>query len=98
MDEPLEKLILIYSGKATVEIDGQKVGELHEGQFIGEMSYFTDELAAANVVATQDTRYVSWPKDQLRDFLDNNSDLRAAFQIILGSVLAKRLQESWMRS
>lgn len=97
-DEPLERLILIYSGKANVEIDGELVGELNAGQFIGEMSYFTDELAAANVVATQDTRYVSWPKDQLRTFLDSNSDLRAAFQIILGSVLAKRLQESWMRA
>ena len=97
-DEPLERLILIYSGKTNVEIDGQKVGELHAGQFIGEMSYFTDDVAAANVVATQDTRYVSWPKDRLRSFLDSNSDLRAAFQIILGSVLAKRLQESWMRT
>ena len=96
-DEPLERLILIYSGQASVEIDGQKVGELHAGQFIGEMGYFTDDVAAANVVATQAIRYVSWPKSQLRDFLDSNSDLRAAFQIILGSVLAKRLQDSWMR-
>jgi len=61
------------------------------------MGYFTDDVAAANVVATQAIRYVSWPKSQLRDFLDSNSDLRAAFQIILGSVLAKRLQDSWMR-
>lgn len=98
MGEPLERLILIYSGKANVEIAGQKVGELHAGQFIGEMSYFTDEHATADVVATQDTRYVSWPNDRLRNFLDSNSDLRAAFQIILGSVLAKRLQISWMRT
>ena len=97
-DEPLERLILIYSGQANVEIDGQKVGELHAGQFIGELSYFTDDVAAANVVATQDTRYVSWPKNRLRSFLDSNADLRAAFQIILGSVLAKRLQDTWMRA
>ena len=96
-DEPLEKLILIYSGKANVELDGKKVGELHAGQFIGELSYFTDEVAAANVIATESTRYVSWPKDRLKRFLDNNSDLRAAFQIILGSVLARRLQDTWMR-
>ena len=97
-DEPLDKLILIYSGQANVEINGQKVGELHAGQFIGEMSYFTEDVAAANIVAAQDTRYVSWPKDKLKSFLDSNSDLRAAFQIILGSVLAKRLQDSWMRA
>ena len=98
MDDPLKRLILIYSGKANVELDGQKVGELHAGQFIGEMSYFTEEVAAANVVAAEATRYVSWPKDRLKNYLDHNSDLRAAFQIILGSVLAKRLQDTWMRS
>jgi len=96
-DEPLERLILIYSGKADVEIDGKKIGMLHAGQFIGELGYFTDEVAAADVVATEATRYVSWPKDRLKSFLDKDSDLRAAFQIILGSVLAKRLKDTWMR-
>jgi len=97
-DEPLERLILIYSGKADVEIDGRTIGKLHAGQFIGELSYFTDEVAAANVVATEATRYVSWPKDRLKSFLEKDSDLRAAFQIILGSVLAKRLKNTWMRA
>ena len=98
MNDPLERLILLYSGKANVELDGEKVGELHAGQVIGEMSYFTEEVAAANVVAAEATRYVSWPKDRLKSFLDKDSDLRAAFQIILGSVLAKRLQDTWMRA
>jgi hypothetical protein len=95
---PLERLILIYSGKADVELDGQKVGELNAGQFIGELGYFTDEVAAANVVATEATRYVAWPKDRLKNYLEKNSDLRAAFQIILGSVLAKRLKDSWIQA
>ena len=97
-DEPLERLILIFSGKANVEINGNKVDQLHAGQFIGEWGYFTDEVAAAEVVATETTRYVSWPKDQLKSYLEKNSDLRAAFQIILGSVLAKRLKTSWMQN
>ena len=95
-DEPLERLILIYSGTADVNVDGNKVGELQAGQFIGELGYFTDEVAAADVVATEATRYVSWPKDRLKSYLDKNSDLRAAFQIILGSVLAKRLKDTWI--
>ncbi len=97
MDEPLERLILIYSGNADVEIGGKKVGQLHAGQFIGELAYFTDDVAAANVVATEKIRYVSWPKDRLKNYLDKNSELRAAFQLILGSVLAKRLKATWMR-
>ena len=95
-DKPLERLILIYSGKADVEVDGKKVGELNAGQFIGELSYFTDEVAAANVVATEATRYVSWPKERLKSFLEKDSELRAAFQLILGSVLAKRLKDTWV--
>ncbi len=95
-NQPLERLLLIYSGKANIEIEGKKVGELQAGQFIGELSYFTDEVAAANVVATEMTRYVSWLKDRLKSYLDKNSDLRAAFQIILGSVLAKRLKDTWI--
>ena len=95
---PLEKLILIYSGNANVEIDDKKIGQLHAGQFIGELSYFTDEVAAANVVATEAIRYVSWPKDRLKSFLEKDSDLRAAFQIILGSVLAARLKDTWVQA
>lgn len=94
--DPLEKLMLIYSGKANIEIDNQIVGQIAAGQFIGELSYFTDEVAAANVVAIQDTRYVCWSKNELRIFLESNSDLSAAFQLILGSVLAKRLHTTWI--
>ena len=97
-DEPLERLILIYSGNANIELDGNKVGEIHAGQFIGELSYFTEDVAAANVVATESTRYVSWPKERLKSFLEENTDLRAAFQVILGSVLARRLQDSWVQA
>lgn len=96
--ERLERLILIHSGKANVELDDKKVDELQAGQFIGELGYFTDDVAAANVVASEATRYVSWPKDRLKSYLDKDSDLRAAFQIILGSVLAKRLKDSWIRT
>lgn len=95
-NQSLERLFLIYSGKANVEIEGKKVEELHAGQFIGELSYFTDEVAAANVVATEATRYVSWSKVRLKSYLEKNSDLRAAFQVILGSVLAKRLKDTWI--
>jgi hypothetical protein len=34
----------------------------------------------------------------LKSFLEKDSDLRAAFQIILGSVLAKRLKDTWVQA
>ena len=94
----LDRLILIHSGKADVVLEGVKVDELQAGQFIGELGYFTDEVAAANVVANEATRYVAWPKHRLKLYLEKNADLRAAFQVILGSVLAKRLKDNWIKT
>ena len=94
----LDRLILIHSGKADVVLESVKVDELQAGQFIGELGYFTDEVAAANVVANEATRYVAWPKHRLKLYLEKNADLRAAFQVILGSVLAKRLKDNWIKT
>ena len=95
--DKFDRLILVFSGKACVQIDNKSVDELGEGQFIGETSFITDDIAPANVVALEHTRYVSWPKLVLEKFLKNNSDLRAVFQMILGADLITRLQMSWMR-
>ncbi|MFQ5932363.1 MAG: cyclic nucleotide-binding domain-containing protein [Nitrospiraceae bacterium] len=93
--KPLDRLIVIYSGKARIDVDGKAVAELAEGQFIGEMSFITGEVAPASVTAVEPTRYVAWPKSKLNDFLKKNPDLRAAFQMILGSDLTRLLRESW---
>ena len=67
--------MVIYSGKACAEVDGRNVTELQPGQFIGSISYVTEETAPANVVAIEPTRYVSWPKSKLKDFMNKNPDL-----------------------
>ena len=41
----LDRLMVIYSGKACVEVDGRNVTELEPGQFIGSISYVTEETA-----------------------------------------------------
>lgn len=46
-DKPLNRLMVIYSGKACAEVDGRNVTELQPGQFIGSISYVTDETAPA---------------------------------------------------
>src|SRR5262249_18484588 len=47
----LERMMLIFSGKTAVQVDGRTVVHLKDGQFIGEMSFITGEAPTADVVA-----------------------------------------------
>ena len=95
--KPLDRLMVIYSGKACAEVNGKYVTELEPGQFIGSISYITEELAPANIISLEPTRYVSWPKPQLRDFMKKNPDLHTALKTTLAIDLTKWLQASWAR-
>ncbi len=93
----LDRLMVIYSGKACVEVDGRNVTELQPGQFIGSISYVTEEAAPANIVAIEPTRYVCWSKSELKDFMNKNPDLHTALETTLAVDLTKWLQDTWAR-
>jgi CRP-like cAMP-binding protein len=94
---PQDRLMVIYSGKACAEVDGRDVTELQPGQFIGSISYVTEETAPANVVALEPTRYVSWRKSQLKDFMNKNLELHSALKSTLAIDLTRWLQATWAR-
>jgi len=87
--------MVIYSGRACVVVDGRNVIELQPGQFIGSISYVTDETAPANVVSLEPTRYVAWPKSKLRDFMAKSPDLHTALKTTLAIDLTKWLKGTW---
>jgi CRP-like cAMP-binding protein len=88
---------VIHSGKACAEVDGRNVTELQPGQFIGSISYVTEETSPANVVALEPTRYVSWPKAKLKDFMSKNPELHSALKTTLAIDLTRWLQATWAR-
>ncbi len=88
----LDNLMVIYSGNASVHVEGREVAKLREGQFIGEMSCITGGPTSASVTATDALRYVRWPKEQLYRFLDGNPEMRAALQMIVGMDLVAKLK------
>jgi hypothetical protein len=96
-DKPLKRLMVIYSGRACAEVDGRNMTELQPGRFIGSISYVTEETAPANVVALEPTRYVSWPKSKLKDFMTKNPDLHSALKSTLAVDLTRWLQATWAR-
>jgi len=93
----LDELIVIFSGRACVEMEGKVVAEILPGQFIGSVSYVTDKTAPANIIALEPTCYVTWPKAKLEKFLDGNSELHTALEKTLAMDLARALQDSWAR-
>ena len=95
--KPLDRLMVIYSGKACVEVDGRNVTELQPGQFIGSISYVTEETAPANIVSIEPMRYVCWSKSELKDFMNKNPDLHTALVTTLAVDLTKWLQGTWAR-
>jgi cyclic nucleotide-binding protein len=95
--KPLDRLMVIYSGKACAEVDGRNVTELQPGHFIGSISYVTEEGAPANIVAIEPTRYISWPKSKLKDFMNKNPDLHSALKSTLAIDLTRWLQATWAR-
>ena len=92
---PMDKLMVIFSGKACVEIDGKPVAEVLPGQFIGSISFITDDPAPASFVAVEPTRYVCWYKSKLKGFLEKNSELFTSLHLTLGADLSHRLKASW---
>ncbi len=87
----LDRLMVIASGRTAVRV-GDRVVELGEGRFVGEMSFITGEPPTADVVAIDSIRYVSWPKAELRKFLADHPPLRAAWQAVLGADLVGKLR------
>ena len=90
--EALSSLILIYNGSATVQTQGKPVATLKDGDFIGEMSFTTNQQAAATVMTTQPTELIIWSKDRLTQLLNRNPSMRIAIQAVLGADMAKKLQ------
>lgn len=93
----LDRLIVIFSGKACIKVDGKSVAELYPGQFIGSISFITDDTARGDIVALEPTRYVSWPAAELKKYLKANPELHAAIQATLSSDLSRILSQSWSR-
>jgi hypothetical protein len=89
--KPIDSIMLIYNGLVGVESKGKEVAKLKDGNFIGEVSFITGGAATATVRALQPTRYVSWPKEAIKQLLNRNPSMRFAMQAMLSTDLSKKL-------
>ncbi len=90
-NEVADSIMLIYNGLAEVEINGEKVAELKDGNLVGEMSYFTGGLATATVRVSQPTRYLAWKKSAMDALSQRNPSMQSTLRAVLSIDLAKKL-------
>lgn len=92
--EVVEEMLLLYGGEASVKKGGHEVARLASGQFIGEMSFLTQEKASADVEARDAARLVSWPQEELKTLLEKYGDMDAKIRGLIGFDLVRKLKEA----
>ena len=80
-------LILIYNGTVDVSVDGKKVAELKDGQFVGEMSFLTEKSATATCIVKHDAECLVWKQQEFKDLLKRNPSLYYTIQSLLSNQL-----------
>jgi hypothetical protein len=93
----LDKLMLIQSGQACLIVDSVETQTVNPGQFMGSVSFITDEIAPADFVALEPMRYLRWDKSSLKRYLTKNPELHAAIQETLSMDLTEKLKTSWLQ-
>ena len=87
-------LNLIYNGTVDVAVNGKKVAELKDGQFIGEMSFLTEKPATATCVVKHDSEILVWKQEQFKELLKRNPSLYFTIQSLLSAQVSSNLVSS----
>lgn len=89
--EEAAEVMLIFSGRVSVEKNGQKLAELRSGDFVGEIGFVKRTPAAASVITIEPTRYVAWQKSALRSLLERNPSMAVVLNAELTEDMADKL-------
>ena len=90
-------LNLIYNGTVDVAVDGKKVAELKDGQFIGEMSFLTEKPATATCIVKHDSEVLVLKQEQFKELLKRNPSLYFTIQSLLSAQVSSALVSSSKR-
>ncbi len=91
--EVVDHLYLIYSGSIDILKNNTKVGSLKDGQFLGEMSFLSNEKATATAVVQYPTEVVVWNQVELKELLRKSPSLIFSLQGALGAQVSKVLEK-----
>lgn len=60
-----DTLFLILGGECRIVKNGTQVAMLEQGHFVGELSFLSNEVVSADVIAGEQTRLMCWSKHSL---------------------------------
>ena len=92
--KPVKDLILIYNGTVDVLVNNNKVAELKDGQFVGEMSFLTEKPATATCRVEHNAECLVWPQQDFKDLLKRNPSLYFTIQSLLSEQVSNNLVSS----
>ena len=89
--KPVKDLILIYNGTVDVLVNDNKVAELKDGQFVGEMSFLTEKPATATCRVEHNAECLVWNQKDFKDLLKRNPSLYFTIQSLLSEQVSNNL-------
>jgi hypothetical protein len=89
---PVDRIAIPISGTVEITRSGARLGAFAPGQVIGLALAVNDDAATFDAAFSEPGRYMSWPLQSLRKFLDKRPELRVALQRLAGHDLAAKLE------
>ena len=91
---PVPDLYLIYNGTVDVVVDNEKIAELKDGEFVGEMSFLTEKVATATCKVKYDAQCLVWKQKEFKELLKRNPSLYFTIQSVLSAQVSDKLVSS----
>ncbi|HZF25722.1 MAG TPA: cyclic nucleotide-binding domain-containing protein [Steroidobacteraceae bacterium] len=90
--EPVSCLCIPIAGSAEVRKHGKHVGTFKPGNIIGTALALTGSPSPVEATFSEPARYMRWPLQSLRTFMDKRPQLRVTLQGLVNRDLAGKLE------
>jgi hypothetical protein len=94
LGEPAARVAIAISGNVDVSSRDGKVGTLAPGHLVGTALVLTGTPSPIEARFAERARYISWPVEALRRFVDKRPDLRVALQQLANRDLAAKVEQA----
>lgn len=92
-EQVMDNLFMIYNGRVEILVKNKKIAELKDGQFIGEMSFLTNQPASATVKTVLPTKYIIWKQKDLKELVSRNPAIVFSLQAAMGAQMSLAIKD-----
>jgi Popeye-like protein len=86
-----DKLHLLLDGMAEVIVDNHPVAFIHNGTFVGEMSFLSGKVPTATVKTTLPSKLITWRKHDVKKLSESDSGFEKELQQVLSTDIILKL-------